>query len=306
MAFVEFRLLDKKTDPNSFFQNADGTQDKEKKLDYTNLYGVLNPYFILGPEGERIVKRYIAGCKLTDPIEQDKQGYKFNLANSDVKFNQGAPIILDEKKGAILIEWLRGHPMNTSSKNHDKEVHESSFFEYDPKSEIKKEVDTANAEDNALELLLNLRKNEERMKSVAVLFESTQGLSDIGEIYLGLRAIALKTPLSFSASIGNFENQILADILIAEKLNVIGKDAKAWFFEEDGGVILASTTKNRKDAEAELVSYLMSEEGKIFYNQIVIKKQQKEILNTAPAGKIEKEEDKLDAKGELVQSGNKK
>lgn len=300
MAFISFRLLDRKTDSNSFFKNADGTEDHEKKLNYTNSYGILNPYFIFGEGGKRLQQRYIAGCDIYDPIEQDKQGWKFNLANSDVKFSQGADIVLEEKKGGILAKWLRAHPLNTSSPNHDPELHDEVFFEYNPKAELEKEMQVADQEDEARELLFKLKASPEKLMAIAPLFPETRHLATPEEIYLGLRSIVKERPGDFNTSIGNVENKVLSDILISQKYNVIGRDAKGWFFESDSSLVLSSTTKNHSEAERELVTFLMSREGEIYYQSLLVKKQQKEIEINSPVGEIQRNKEVIDEKGEVV------
>lgn len=300
METVIYRLLDKKTDQNSFFLNADGKRDETRKLDFTNSYGIINPFYLVDSQGIRTYYRYIAGCSMYDPAEQDKQKIVANQQNSVVEFKAGADITLDKQIGGVLSKWLSIHPWNVSSPNHKPGVHEAVFETYDPKVQVLKEFNIATEEDKALETLIDLKRNSERMRSVASLFNETANLSSDEEIYLGLRSLARTQPGLFNNSIGSRENQILADILLSAKTNVIGKDVKGWFFEEDQSTILLTTTKVQKDAEAELVQFLMSKEGEVFYRQLVIKKQQKEIALNAPAGTVYEEQPELDIKGEIT------
>ena len=284
MGFVHYKLLDKKTDKNSFFLDANGAEDHTRKLDFNNSYGILNPYFVINEKGVREYRRYIIGCPIYDPAEQDKQKIVANKQTTLVQFTRGADIDLDEVKGKVLIDWLDGHPWNTSGKNHDPETHDAVFFKWDPKEDVEKDYDIAKAEDEAMIILGLLQKNEERMRAVALVFEETKGLADDKEIYLGLRKVARERPIQFKNSIANRENEVLTDVLKALKYQIIGRDAKAFFYEEDKSVIFATTTKAAKDANSELVTFLMDRKGDIQYRQLLIKIQQKEIELSAPVG----------------------
>jgi hypothetical protein len=79
MGFVHYELIDRKQDPDSFFLNPDGTKDFERKLDFTNSYGILNPFFLV-KEGVRHYYQYIAGCAIYDPAEQKKTRDFANVA----------------------------------------------------------------------------------------------------------------------------------------------------------------------------------------------------------------------------------
>ncbi len=267
MEFVHFRLLDRKTDESSFFQNSDGTKDEDKKLDYTNSYGILNPYFV-NVAGKRVVYQYILGCDIFDPAEQKKQGYIVNMANCLVEFTKGADIILDKDLNAPLIIWLKGHPKNRSSVNY-KEIHgEPDFYEFDPKEVLKKEVEDVTAEDEAMDILRELRKKPEKMKAVALVFEGTQLMDDEMQIYLTLRDIAKSDPAGFKKSIASRENDVLADIITALKYNIIIEDAKGYIYKSDSAVILATETKNNKVSKEVLTTYLMSKAGETHLRQI--------------------------------------
>lgn len=279
---LQYLLLDKKTDLNSFFINADGKEDHDKKLDFTYSHGLVNPFFFTDEKGVRIYKRYIQGCPTYDPAEQEKQKIVATRQNSVVEFVKGAPIVLDETKGKILADWLDMHPENPASPYHDAQVHEACFYKHDPKKVVEQEMDSVKDEDEALEILRVLRKSPERMKSIAVLFEKTKNLIDEQEIYLGLRKAALENPVDFKDSIANRENEILAEVLKAEKYNVINKDAKGFFYEDSKGQILENSVKDMKAANSQLVTYLMSKEGDIHLRQILIKNQQYEIGQTNP------------------------
>jgi hypothetical protein len=294
---IIFRLIDRKTDQNSFFLNADGTEDRERKLDFTNTYGILNPFYVTEPGGTRKQYRYIAGCPTYDPVEQQKQGYVFNMENSLIQFKAGVDIVLDKSLGGVLANFLKIHVWNTKSPYHKPGFHDEVFFTYDPQEEVMREFADATDEDRAIEILIDLKKDKVRMRAVSALFPDTANLVNDEEIYLGLRRVALDEPTLFTNSIANRENQVLSDVLISQKLGVIGKDAKGWYFIADQGLILSTGTRGQKDAEAELVNYLMSKEGEVFYRQIVVSKQQKEIEITAPAGQVLEPEEQLEISG---------
>lgn len=283
METVIFRLLDKKVDKNSFFLNADGTKDLERKLDFTNSYGILNPFYIVETDGVRKYFRYIAGCAIFDPAEQDKQKIVANQQNSTIEFKAGVDIVLDKKLGGVLIRFLEMHPWNTTGPNHTKD-HEDVFFKYDPKAEELKEFKEATEEDRAYEMLIDLARNKDRMRAIAALFSETATLGSDEAIYLGLRALARSKPLLFNSSIGNRENTVLSDVMLCQRINVIARDLKGWFYVGDQTQIMACITRSQKDAEAELVHYLISKEGEVFYQQMLIKKQQMEVELNAPAG----------------------
>lgn len=282
---VHFKLLDRKTDDASVFQNSDGSIDETKKLNYTNWMGIPNPFYIL-EKGIRKHFRYIPGCPTFDPVQQEKEKYIFNMTAAKLGYSKGADIILDPELAAPLIEFLKIHPWNTSSPNHDPARHEAMFFTWDPKEDTKKEISLVKVQDEALDNLRYLSKNLEKMRSVALLFAETAGLSDDEEIYLGLRQVAQTRPEDFSASIANKENEVLSEVLKALNYNIIGKDAKAFFYEVDKAVMYPTTTKVDKAAKDELVTFLMSKEGDIHYRQLSIKIQQKELELRSPTGEI--------------------
>lgn len=282
MGMVMYKLLDFRKDEDSFFINADGTLDNEKKLDFTTTRGILNPFFVTNKLGIREYKRYIAGCGIYDPAEQDKQRIVANRANSVVQIEKGAPIVLDEEKGKVLIDWLDMHPFNTTSVNHDPSLHDAVFFKYDPKAILQKELDNVGAEDEAMDILRMLRKSPERMKAVAMVFQQTANLNSEEEIYLALRKVAMEHPVAFKDSIANKENEVLSDVLKGLKYNIIGKDAKGYYYEADKTLLHPNIVKEQKLANGLLVAFLMSKEGDIHYRQLLIKIQQKEIELNAP------------------------
>lgn len=278
---VTYQLIDKKVDAGSFFLNADGTKDTEKKLDFTNSYGVLNPYYVIGKDGARTHFRYIQGCKIYDPAEQDKQKIIFNMTTGLVQFEKGAPIVLDEEKGKVLMVWMDGHPNNENSPNHDPNIHEPMFRKLDPKAILQKEMDEVSVADEAMDMLRLLRKSPERMRSVAIVFTHTANLSGDEEIYLGLRKVAMEQPEAFINSIANKENEVLSDVLKSMKYGIINKDAKGYFYEADKAVLFATPDKG-KVADNQLVSFLMTKPGDIHYRQMLIKLQQTEIELNQP------------------------
>lgn len=286
MGIVAFRLIDRKVDKNSHFVNEDGTIDETKKIDFTNTYGVLNPYFIL-EKGVRKVHQFIKGCPFFDPEKQKKEGYFPTIENSIVEFKAGGDIILDEDEDKIQIDWMKMHPLNTKSSFHNKAKHDGIFFLYDPKEAQKEQVEAATAEDDALRLVLSLKNDKERLRAIGNLFEETSGLQDDSDIYLGLRNIAKSKPEVFSSSIASKEQAVLGDIRIAKKYVIINKDAKGFYYEETAAVILETTTKGVNDSELELVKFLMSKEGRDHYKQLQVKIAQAEIAQNAPAGALE-------------------
>lgn len=273
---VQYILIDKKEDQSSFYLNEDGTRDTERKLDFTNSRGILNPFFLIDENGVRQYKQYIVGSSTYDPAEHEKQKIKPTVANSTVQFVKGAPIVLDEKKGKVLIDWLDMHPFNINSTNHDPDLHDAMFKKYDPKEEVKKNIDRVNAEDEATDILKSLRKNPAKMMSVANLFESTRLMHEEDEVYIGLRQIAKEFPIEFKNSIANKENEVLSDVLKGLKYAVITKDAKGFIFADEE-VLFETTTKAHKEANSELVVYLMSETGDVFYRKLLVRINQKEI-----------------------------
>lgn len=285
MGIVTFRLIDKKVDPNSHFVNEDGTIDKDKKIDFTHSYGVLNPYFVLN-KGVREVRQFIRGCSFFDPERQKKEGWVADISNSVVEFKAGGDIILDEDDDRVQIEWLKGHPLNTKSANHKPDKHDKIFYTYDPKGVQKEEVKMASLEDQAMKIVMSLPDDKERLRAVGNLFEETAGLLDDNDIYLGLRRLAKEDPLTFTDSIASREKSVLGDVKLAKKYVVINKDARGFYYEGTDAVILESTTKSVNDSEAELVKFLMSKEGSEHYKQMLIKIRQAEIELGAPAGEL--------------------
>lgn len=289
---VTYKLLDRKTDENSFFLNQDGSKDEDRKLDFTNSYGILNPFWVVDKEtGKRVYYQYIEGVDFYDPQEQKKQGIIANMQNSNVFFNKGADIIIDDQLMAPLVKWMDLHPINSESIYHDPARHDSKFYRVDHTKIIKKELDEATIEDEALLIFGGLRKDKEKMRSVALLFEDTKSLPGDDEIYLGLREIAKKHPKKFIDSIANKENEVLSQVLKAQTgpYGIIGKDAKGYFYEDDKTAIFLTSTKQKTVAEAELVSYLISAEGDLHYRQLLVKIQKKEIDLQSPSGSIEEE-----------------
>lgn len=281
MGNTMFRLLDKKVDPNSHWVNEDGTKDLTKQIDFTNRFGVLNPYFIL-KNGKREIRQFIRGCSFFDPVEQKKQGYIPDVANSVIDFKAGGDIYADGQDDSVFIEWMNGHPNNTSSENHNPDKHDPLFFTYDPSVKVKQEVETAKVEDEAMTIVISLQKNPDKLRAIARLFEETNMLVDDEVIYLGLRAIAKENPALFTSSIANRENAVLGDILLAKRLAVINKDLKGYYFEDTKGLIFETTIKKDKESDPEFVKFLMTDEGKDYYTQLLIKIKQKEIEINAP------------------------
>lgn len=280
---VIYKLLDYKVDEGSFFLNANGVMDMEKKLDFTNTRGILNPFFIINKEGVREYYRYIVGCPTYNPAEQERQKIVANRSNMVLGFEKGAPIVLDNMKGKVLINFLDIHPENINSPNHDPNIHDAVFCKYDPELILQQELDVVTAEDEAIDILRLLRKNPERMKAVALVFESTAGLQGEEAIYLGLRKVATEKPVAFKNSIASKENEVLSDVLKGLKYSIINRDAKGFFYEADRTVMFETPTKDQKIANAALVIYLMTKEGDIHYRNLLIKIQQKEIEMSSPA-----------------------
>jgi len=285
---VTFRLLDRQVDESSFFQNSDGTRDHDRKLDFTNTRGILNPFWVI-VDGARKYFRYVEGCAIFDPAEQEKQKIVANFQNSTIQFNKGADIILDDQKMKPLIDFLKIHPLNPGSPYH-KEDHDSLFYEFDHKKIVDKEIEEANIQDTAFELFGSFSKNAEKMKSLALLFETTKNLQTDEEIYLGLRSIAKTRPADFIGSIGNKDNEVLSQVLKAQSsvYGIIGKDIKGYFYEADKSSLFEIVEKNKKVAEEALVAYLITKEGDVHYRNLLLKIRQKEVELEAPAGELEK------------------
>jgi hypothetical protein len=286
MALVIFKLIDKRVDQDSFFQNSDGTKDHDKKLDFTNTYGILNPFFAIVKEGEnvgeRVYYRYIKGSSIFSVAEQEKQKLVYNMANSLIQFEKGADIIIDDIKMKPLVEFLRIHVWNPKSKYHDPEIHEARFFEFDPAAVRKETISSVELQDKATDLLRLLRNNEERMFAVALLFDTTSGLEDKEDVYLGLREIALSKPGVFMDSIASKEKAVLSDVLKAIKYGIIDKNVKEFFYTETEGPIF-ETAESRKKANGLLASFLATKSGDAHYRNILIKIEQKEVELNAPA-----------------------
>lgn len=282
MGLTMFRLLDKKVDANSYWLNEDGTKDETKKMDFTNSYGVLNPYFIIKEDGVREYRQFIKGCSFFDPVEQKKQGYIADVNNSVINFKAGGDIYAEEPEDVFFIKWLKDHPNNTSSIYHKSDKHDAQFVTYDPNEQVKKEVEIATAEDAAMAIVMSLKEDTDRLKALGKLFEETSGMSDDNLIYLGLRAIAKERPLMFTTSIADRENAVLGDILLAKRIAVINRDIKGYFFEDTKALIFEPIAKKDKEADPQLAKFLMTQEGKEFYAQLLIKIQQKEIEINSP------------------------
>lgn len=282
---VTFRLLDKKVDQNSHFVNEDGTIDKDKKIDFTHTYGVLNPYFIL-KDGVREVRQFIRGCSFFDPVKQKLEGFIPDINNSVVEFKAGGDIILDVEDDKVFIQWMKDHPLNTKSKFHNPEKHDKIFFTYDPKEVQELEVKKASKEDEAMEIVISLKSDPARLRAIGNLFEETAGLLDDSDIYLGLRNLAKENPENFTSSIASRQKSVLGDVKLAQKYGVILRDVKGFSYEGTGASILQPETKNGREWDNELVSFLMSKDGQDHYKQILIKIQQKEIEINAPAGEL--------------------
>jgi len=284
MALVTFKLLDRKTDENSFFLHQDGTKDFENKLNFTNQRGVLNPFWVV-ENGSRKYFRYIEGCSIFDPAEQDKQKIVSNFQTSTILFSKGSDIIVDDEKMKPLVDFLTIHPHNPGSKYH-KEDHDSVFYRFDPKKVVDIELAEATKQDEALLLFAGISKNKEKMSSLALLFAETKDLQTEEEIYLGLRAIAKNKSEDFIVSIANKQNEILSQVLKAQTAvyGIVGKDAKGFFYEADKSLLFETVTKKKEEANSELVTYLMSAEGDIHFRNLLIKIQQKEVELQAPSG----------------------
>lgn len=280
---VMYKLLDFMVDEDSFFLNANGKMDTTKKLDFTTSRGLLNPFFIINSEGVRDYYRYIAGCPIYNPAEQEKQKIVANRANMVVGYEKGAPIVLDSIKGKVLINWLDMHPENVDSPNHDPLIHDRVFCKYDPDVLLQKELANVTAEDEAIDILRMLRRNPERMKAVALVFKATAALQGEEAIYLGLRKVATENPVEFAHSIASKENEVLSDVLKGLKYHIINTDAKGFYYEHDRSILFEAATKDQKQATAALAVFLMTKEGDIHYRQLLIKIQQQEIINNAPA-----------------------
>ncbi len=281
MGNTMFRLLDKKTDPNSHWVNEDGTKDLSKQIDFTNRYGVLNPYFLL-VDGKREIRQFIRGCSFFDPAEQKKQGYIPDVANSVIDFKAGGDIYADDSDDSVFIEWMKDHPLNINSKYHNPDKHDAQFFTYDPGVKVKKDVEVAVAEDAAMAIVMSLKSDTDKLRSIGKMFEETAGLTEDDVIYLGLRAIAKENPILFTSSIASRENAVLGDILLAKRIAVINRDVKGYFFEDTKAVIFETTIKKDKEADPELVKFLLTEEGREYYSQLLIKIKQKEVEINSP------------------------
>lgn len=288
---VAFKLLDKKADPNSVFVNEDGTKDTTKQIDFTNRYGVLNPYYII-IDGKRETRQFIRGCSFFEPDRQKKEFYIPDISNSVVEFKAGGDIIADADTDRIFIEWIKDHPNNTKSKYHDPAKHDAMFYTYDPKEAKKQVFDKATDEDEAMEIVISLRNDPARLRAVASLFETTDSMYDESEIYVELRRLARENPGNFKESIGNREKAVLADVRIAKKYTVINKDAKGYFYEGTQGTILETTEKKDSVSDMQLVKFLMSKEGREHYKQIQIGISIKELEMSAPTGILEGAEEK--------------
>lgn len=284
---IMFRLLDKKVDEGSHFINQDGTVDQSKKIDFTHRHGVLNPYYYIVKEGQdkgkRIYQRYIAGCPFFDIDRQNKEGYVMDSVNGVVEFKAGGDIICDPVENKHLIDWLKNHPMNTSSPYHDPDKHDKQFFTYDPSEAIKKEIDQTDIADKAMGVVFSLKNNPERLKAVANLFAETSGLTDDGEIYLRLRKLSQEDPVTFSESIASQEKAVLGDIMLAKTYALINRNAKGYYHEGTEGVIFEPSAKKDAAADVELAQFLMSREGSEHYKQILVKIRQKEIELNSPS-----------------------
>ena len=179
---------------------------------------------------------------------------------------------------------------NVSSPNHNPDKHDRIFMTYDPKEELKKEVTLADKEDQALDVLFKLKTNKDRLLAVGNLFEQTSGLTDESEIYLRLREIAKEDPEKFINSIADRRKDVLGDILLAMKLNVIGKDAQGYFLVKNNTNIFEVSAKEKTGGEL-FADFLISKEGEAIYKEILIQKKMAEVRLEAPEGIFDKKDE---------------
>jgi hypothetical protein len=284
MPITMFRLIDKKVDPNSQFRNEDGTIDPDKKVDFNNRYGVLNPYFIIKKGGVREHRRYIKGCSFFEIDRQNKEGYSFDINTGIVEFKAGGDIYVDDEEDAALIQWLKDHPNNVDSIYHNEDKHDKQFITHDPQKNVLKEIETATEEDEAIGLVIKLKDNPAKLRAIANIFKETSGMTDENSIYLELRRLAKEKPGVFNSSIADKQMSVLGDVRLARKYNIITRDAKAFIYEGTEGIIFPTVEKNDNRADESLAQFLMSREGHDHYKQIQITIAQKEIALNAPVG----------------------
>lgn len=243
--------------------------DETKKLDFAEWYGLKNPFYITEKGGNRVLYRYIKGSSFLKVSEQETAKEVFDPLRDVLGFTSGEDIIVDEEFNMSLARALEAHPNNARSVFHKAGINDVIFTEYIAEEEEKEKLKDVTDEDEAMDIVRSLKKNPERLKVMAYIFGVGTTLSDTA-IYLELRERAMSDPALFISSIANKRNEFLATIRQAVQLQVIGLDAKGYFFEKEKGIILEVTGKNSKQNEADLLDFLMSEEGAEKYKQILI------------------------------------
>lgn len=259
-----FRLLDRK--------ETDSKQigDESKKLDFAEWYGLKNPFYITEKVGgARVLCRYIKGSQFLKVSEQETAKEVFDPLRDILGFTSGEDIIVDEEFNMAMAKALAAHPNNMRSPHYREGINEPLFTEYIAEEESAARLKDITKEDDALDLVRKLKNDEERLRVIAYIFNVGTTLSPT-DMYLELRAKAIEDPELFLNSIAEKKNEFLATIRKATQLNVITLDAKGYIFEKEKGVILETAGANSKKSEALLLDYLMSEDGKEKYKQILI------------------------------------
>lgn len=257
-----FRLLDRQ-ETDSYQEN-----DPTKKLDFASNYVVKNPFFIREKGGEKILYRYCPGAKSLLMAQQIIDKEVFNPIEDAIVFKNGEDILVDDEFDKNLVDILLMHPTNTKSKFHIPGVNTACFETYNAVEEAQKEVSQIDKEDEAMGIVIPLKDNPKKLKQMAYIFGVPADMAD-EQIYLALRAKAKEAPELFISSIASGKNSIMSNVRKAFDYTLITWDAKGCIFTKEGGLILEAPSKNKTVNEEKLIDFLMSEEGKEFYNQIL-------------------------------------
>lgn len=263
-----FKLLDRQPISHSRHEN-----DSSLALDFPVWAGVKNPYYIINNKGVRVYKRYIKGASTLNMSEQEKNGEKFNVNTDTVGFRSGIDIVIREDFDPLLVEFLRGCPLNTASSNHIKGQHKELFTEYSHEKESQEAFDAADTEDKALEELKVLKDTPEKMKNVAIMF-GINPMLDVMGLYLELRAFVKKEPAKFLTSIANRSNNLTVIINKALQYGVIKRLTSGYSLGK--GVFLRVSDPKESENMRMLFEYLVSDEGTDVYNEVILKNQQYE------------------------------
>lgn len=248
-------------------------------LDAPNSKRVMNQSWIRGEDGTPKQIRYLASCGFLDFDRQEKEKYKRSAEFDTIWFKNGMLTVVNDGRAMALFQFLK-----TCSENRDApdrlDDYAPVFYEVKTSAENEKMLSADSDRFKAQKLIYDLMKesaddkgfiyDKDKIDGLCVVFNVVSDPGDYAGKVQGLLAKAAADPVVFMNSIAEQKNSMRVNIGMAMEMGVLSlASGVATLVQSQKNIIELDSKKADKQID-ELSFFFLSEEGAIFYTEMMI------------------------------------